>query len=44
MLLKCVEKEEITLEFMGLCKWLTDEIQVFCGDIEKITGVDDGIY
>ncbi|XP_028409716.1 protein FAM98A-like [Dendronephthya gigantea] len=40
VLLECVEKEEITFEFMRLCKWLTDEIQVFSGDIERITGTD----
>lgn len=38
-LLKCVKNADITLEFMGLCKWLTDEIQVFTGIIENITGI-----
>jgi hypothetical protein len=35
---KCVQNEAITVEFMEICKWLTDEIQVLTGIIEKITG------
>jgi hypothetical protein len=35
---KCVQNEGITVEFMEICKWLTDEIQVLTGIIEKITG------
>ncbi|CAB3980219.1 FAM98A [Paramuricea clavata] len=40
VLLKCVENEDIASEFMEICKWLTDEIQMFSGIIEKITGTD----
>ena len=36
---KCVQNENVTSEFMEICKWLTDEIQVFSGAIEKITGI-----
>ena len=39
ILLKCVENEDIASEFMEICKWLTDEIQMFSGIIEKITGM-----
>lgn len=38
LLLKCVENKDITSEFMDICRWLTNEIQVFSGVIEKITG------
>ena len=40
-LVKCVENEDVTPEFMKLCKWLTDDIQVFTGVIETITGIGE---
>ena len=33
-----VKNEGITSEFMEICKWLTDEIQVFSGIKEYVTG------
>ena len=37
--MKSIEHEDLTSDFMQVCKWLTDEIQVFSGTIENITGI-----